>query len=90
MLDDKAKPANLIRVRVSPAYGSQAALQLTTDKPHFAQRAAAVGGITAHDTASTPVMTALQRAKECNRRNSATRNRIASISRTLSFSRAVS
>jgi len=52
VLDEKAKPATAMRIRVSPAYGSQAALQLNVDMlmgsgdmPHRTQQAsAAVGG----------------------------------------------
>ena len=53
VLDDKAKPATAMRVRVSPAYGSQAALQLNADMPHRAQQARAVGGRARNDSTTT-------------------------------------
>ena len=53
VLDDKAKPTTAMRVRVSPAYGSQAALQLNADMPHRAQQARAVGGRARNDSTTT-------------------------------------
>jgi hypothetical protein len=95
VLDAKSKPAALTRVRLSPAYGSQAALQLTAvmpDRTHDAvPRCAsplaptAAGGRARSYAASIAVDSLTTRRAAMSRRH-----KIASISRALSFSRATS
>ena len=88
VLDAKSKPAALMRVRLSPAYGSQAALQLTAVIPDRTQRCTsplaptAAGGRARSYAASISVDSLTTRRAAMSRRH-----KIASISRALSFSR---